>query len=75
MKKMEFTAIIEKSDDGYFVGQVQEVPEAIAQGNTIEELNDNLLDALQLVLDYKREETINSYKGRQIIRRKLNFVS
>jgi predicted RNase H-like HicB family nuclease len=75
MRKMEFTAIIEKSDDGYFVGQVQEVPEAIAQGKTIEELNDNLLDALQLVLDYKREETINSYKGRQIIRRKLNFVS
>jgi len=46
MKKMEFTAIIEKSDDGYFVGQVQEVPEAIAQGKTIEELNDNLLEAL-----------------------------
>ncbi len=42
---------------------------------TAEKLKDNLLDALQLVLDYKRKENINSYKGRQKIRRKLNFVS
>jgi hypothetical protein len=44
MKQMGYTAIIEKSDDGYYVGQVQEIPESIAQGKTIEELNQNLLD-------------------------------
>ncbi len=57
MKKMSFTAIIEKSDDGFYVGQVQEFPEAISQGKTIEELKNNLLDALQLVIDYQREPT------------------
>jgi len=36
------------------MGQVQEIPEAIAQGKTIDELNQNLLDALQLVVDYHR---------------------
>ena len=71
MKKMNYTAIIEKSEDGYYVGQVQEMPEAIAQGKTIDELKQNLLDALQLVIDYQREQTINQYKGRKIIRRKL----
>ncbi|MDP3434282.1 MAG: type II toxin-antitoxin system HicB family antitoxin [Bacteroidota bacterium] len=71
MKQMDYTAIIEKSEDGYYVGQVQEMPEAIAQGKTIDELKQNLLDALQLVIDYQREQTINQYKGRKIIRRKL----
>ena len=74
MKQLDYTAIIEKSDDGYYVGQVQEIPEAIAQGKTIEELNLNLLDALQLVIDYRRKHTISQYKGHKIIRRKLNFV-
>jgi len=31
MKQLNYTAIIEKSDDDYYVGQVQEIPEAIAQ--------------------------------------------
>lgn len=74
MKKLNYTAIIEKSEDGFYVGQIQEIPEAIAQGLTIEELKLNLLDALQLVIDYQREQTLNQYKGRKIIRRKLNIV-
>ena len=74
MKKLNYTAIIEKSEDGYYVGQVQEIPEAIAQGKTIDELNQNLLDALQLVIDYHREQTLSQYKGHKIIRRKLNFA-
>ena len=74
MRKLNYTAIIEKSEDGLFVGQVQEIPEAIAQGKTIDELKQNLLDALQLVIDYHREQTISNYKGRKIIKQKLNFV-
>lgn len=71
---MKYTAIIEKSEDGYYVGQVQEMPEAIAQGTTIDELKQNLIDALQLVIDYQREQTLSQYKGRKIIRRRLNFA-
>ena len=74
MKKMNYTAIIEKSEDGFYVGQIQEIPDAIAQGKTIDELKQNLIDALQLVIDYQREQTLNQYKGRKIIRRKLNLV-
>ncbi len=61
MKKMNFNAIIEKSNDGYYVGQVQELPEAIAQGKTIDELKANLTKALQLVMEHHREETINRW--------------
>ena len=34
---MEFTARIEKSADGWYVGRVEEVPAAISQGKTIDE--------------------------------------
>jgi len=74
MKKLNYTAIIEKSDDGWYVGQVQEIPEAIAQGKTIEELKQNLLDALELVIDFHREQTNSLYEGRKIIKRKLNLA-
>ena len=73
MKKMNYTAIIEKSDDGWYVGQVQEIPEAIAQGKTIEELKQNLLDALELVIDFHREQTNCLYQGHKIIKPKLKL--
>jgi len=50
------------------------MPEAIAQGTTIDELKQNLLDALQLIIEYQREKTLSQYKGRKIIQRKLNLV-
>ena len=71
---MNYTAIIEKSEDGWYVGQVQEIPEAVAQGKTIEELKQNLLEALKLVIDFHREQTNNLYQGRKIIKRKLNLA-
>ena len=47
---MKLTAIIEKSQDGWFVGQIEQIPSAISQGRTMEELRSNLIDALKLVL-------------------------
>ena len=73
-KKISYTAIIEKSEDGWYVGQVQEYPEAIAQGKTINELKENLLDALGLIIDFHREQTISLYSGRKYIKRKLNLA-
>jgi len=48
---MNFTAIIEKSEDGWYVGQIEEFPAAISQGKTIDELKANLIDALMLLLE------------------------
>ena len=46
---MQFTANIGQGESGWFVGQIKEVPAAMSQGKTIEELRENLLDALMLV--------------------------
>lgn len=73
-KHINFTAIIEKSDDGWYVGQLEELPEVISQGRTIQELKLNLNDALELVITQARESTLNSYEGKKFIRRKLDLV-
>ena len=41
---MKFTAIIEKGENGWYVCQVEEIPQAMSQGKTVDELKENLLD-------------------------------
>ena len=68
---MKLTAIIEKSDDGWYVGQVEEMPAALSQGKTIEELKANLLDAVNLILQSNKEEIEKNYFNRDVIREDL----
>lgn len=75
MKKISTTAIIEKSSDGWYVGQIEEFPEVISQGKTIEELRNNLMDALTFAIKMRREKTQELYKGRKTIRRKITYAS
>jgi predicted RNase H-like HicB family nuclease len=71
---MKFTAIIEQGENGWFVGQVEEVPAAMSQGQTIEELKSNLLDALRMVLDVNKEITEREYLGKTIIKEELVLI-
>ncbi len=43
----------------------------MSQGKTIEELLENLSDALSLVLDIRREETLKRYKGENYFTRQI----
>jgi predicted RNase H-like HicB family nuclease len=38
-------------DDGWYVGRIVEVPGVISQGETIDELKENIQDAYKLMLD------------------------
>jgi predicted RNase H-like HicB family nuclease len=55
---MEYTAIIRKTEDGWYAAKCAQVPEAITQGHTIEEAKENLIDAIDMVLQMKKEQTI-----------------
>jgi len=66
-----FTAIIKETNDGWFIGQIEEVPEAMSQGKTLEELIENLSDALNMILEMRREETIKQYHGEKYFTRKM----
>lgn len=74
MKKVSITAVIEKSPEGWYVGQLEEFPEVISQGESIEELKANLIDALSLVMEVQREKTQEQYRGKKTIRRKITFA-
>ena len=53
----EFTAIFEKDGDLY-IGYCPEVPGANGQGRTKEECRRNLADAIALILEDRREDSL-----------------
>ena len=53
---MEYTAIIKEVEDGWYMGQCEQVPGAITQGQTIEEVKENLKEAIALVLESEKEQ-------------------
>ena len=68
---MELTAIIEKSTDGWYVGQLEEMPAVLSQGKSITELKKNLLDALHLLLETNKEVTSKQYINKDVLREQL----
>ena len=74
MKKMDLTIIVEKGENGYYVGQIQEYPAALSQGKTIEELKENLKDALKLLLEVQNEKLEQNYSKRKVIKRRFVFA-
>jgi len=71
---MEYTAVIKKSPDGWYLAQCEQVPGAVTQGKTPEEAVQNLKEAIQLVLDAERAHGINRQEDETLLRRELIVV-
>jgi len=56
--KAEFTAIIEKAPEGGYWAICPEIPGANGQGETIEETKNNLREAIELILEDRREDIL-----------------
>jgi len=54
--KSEFTAIIESAPEGGYWAVCPEVPGANGQGDSIEEAKQNLIEAIQLILEDRRSD-------------------
>jgi predicted RNase H-like HicB family nuclease len=67
---MEFTAVFEKIPEGY-IAFVEELPGANTQGDTLEEARENLLEAIQLVLEANRALAEESIRGRSVLKERL----
>ena len=50
-----------KTDEG-FTGKCLELPGAISEGNTLEELKKNMTEAIKLILEEINESSKNDYK-------------
>lgn len=67
---MKFTAVYEPADEGGYTCWVEEIPAAISEGETLEEAETNLMDALKLVLECQRELS-DQTRSQQSVKRAL----
>jgi predicted RNase H-like HicB family nuclease len=51
-------------DDGWFVGRLVEVPGIFSQGETVEELKENIQDAYKLMLESESMEPFPTPRNR-----------
>ena len=68
--EIKLTAVFQKVSQGY-IGFVEELPGANTQGETLEEVRENLREAVQLVLEANRLLTKESLGGQDVIREPL----
>lgn len=69
MKKIthNFTVLIEKDEDGYYIGSVPSLKGCHTQGSTIEELLKNIKEAIELCLEAERDIPTEEFVGVQQI--------
>jgi len=65
---MQFTAVYIAVPEGY-IGFVEELPGANTQGATLEEVQENLRDAVQIVLEANRELAERTLVGQSNVAR------
>lgn len=53
---MEFTVIIEKDEDGYYVAEVPDLRGCYTQGKTMEEVMKNIREVIELCLEAEKEK-------------------
>ena len=58
-----FYVIIERDEDGYYVGEVPQLKACYSQGETIDELMANIKEVIELCLEAKTEEEIPEFIG------------
>jgi len=78
--KREFSVIIEKDEDNYYIDNVFEIPGCRTQTKTLDELNERIKEAIELYLEVKKEELDFSknfleYKELKFLLMKLKPIS
>ena len=70
----KLTAVFER-DGQWWIGYVEELPGANTQGETLEEARENLVEAIQLVIEANREMTCREIEGRSVIREDIRVAA
>ncbi len=72
---MKYTIIIQKDpESGWYIGKCAQVPGAVSQGETLDELMENMKDAITLILEYNREQARMSCAGQHVFYRNLELA-
>jgi predicted RNase H-like HicB family nuclease len=65
MKHKEFYVVIERDDDGRYVGEVPQLKACYSQGETIDELMENIREVIAMCLEESEEESTTEFIGIQ----------
>jgi predicted RNase H-like HicB family nuclease len=68
--RMSFTAVFQKVPEGY-IGFIEELPGANTQGATLEEVRENLKEAVRLILEANKQLAEEEIAGKEVIREKF----
>lgn len=73
---MEYTVIIEKNPEtGMYVGQCKQIPEAISQGHSLDDLLENMKEAIELAIECRNDDMREAYAGRRVFSRKVRVTA
>ena len=72
--KFGLTAVFEKVGNEY-IGYIEEIPGVNTQGATISEVKANLQEALEMVLEVRRELALEEQAGKTIIKEDIKMVA
>ncbi len=72
---VKFTAVFEPVAEGGYTAYVEEIPGVNTQGETLEEARENLREALEMVLDVRRELAEEQQAGRSVIREAIRLAA
>lgn len=61
----EFYVVIERDEDGIYVGEVPQIRACYSQGETLDELMENIKEAIELCLEDQQEEPATEFVGIQ----------
>ncbi len=71
---MTFTAVFMPVPEGY-IGFIEEIPGVNSQGETLDEVRENLREAVQLVLEANRELAEQALIGQKVEREPFELAS
>jgi predicted RNase H-like HicB family nuclease len=65
MTQKEFYVMIERDEDGIYIGEVPQLKSCYSQGETIDELMQNMREVIEMCLEELEEEPTNEFIGVQ----------
>jgi len=65
IKNKEFYVVIERDEDGMYIGEVPQLKACYSQGETIDELMKNIKEVIEMCLEELEEELTTEFIGVQ----------
>lgn len=67
----DLTVVFERGEQGWWVATCPEIPGAVSQGRTVDEAREMLRDAIELLLEVRREKEEKEHAGQEVLREPL----